>query len=240
MTDPALSSATLHAIQHEWLRRVEAEYRSATITQHLTLWLMQLVAPFELVRMGLGVVEDELVHSELSHEVYVAAGGQAVPELGATRLGLVHPPSAQLLPATVRCVVETFCLGETVAVRLFSRLRAPCEQPEARRALDRILRDEVKHKDFGWTMLEWLLSTPGESVVRTMIANELPEMFQRLRNNYAYAELGKPPVLSTDRAFWGLMPLPNYAEALQETLQRDYVPLFGALGIDAELAWMKH
>ena len=239
MTDPTLSSADSQAVQLEWLRRVEAEYRSATITQHLTLWLMQLVAPFELTRMGLGVVEDELVHSELSHEVYVAAGGQAVPELGATRLGLVHPLSEHLLTATVRCVVETFCLGETVAVRLFSRLRAPCEQPAARRALDRILRDEVKHKDFGWTTLEWLLSTSGESVVRKVVVNELADMFQRLRHNYAYAELGKEPALSDARAFWGLMPRPDYAAALEETLQRDYVPLFAALDIDAMQAWTK-
>jgi hypothetical protein len=237
MPQTATSPTDIVAIQGEWLRRVEAEYRSAAITQHLTLWLMQLVAPFELVRMGLGIVEDELVHSELSHDVYAAAGGNAVPALGAARLGLNHPARDQLLAATVRCAVETFCLGETVAVRLFTRLRSACEQPQARRALDRILKDEVKHKDFGWTMLEWLLSTPEEAAVRHVVTTELPQMLERVRRNYAYAELGKTQAPSEARAFWGLMPAPNYADALEETLNRDYVPLFAALGIDAAKAW---
>lgn len=237
MIDSNLTPAESSAIQAEWLRRVEAEYRSATVTQHLTLWLMQLVAPFELTRMGLAVVEDELVHSELSHKVYAAAGGQATPQLAATRLGLAHPSREQLLPATVRCAVETFCLGETVAVRLFSRLRSSCEQPDARRALERILKDEVRHKDFGWTMLEWLLSTPEEVTIRALVVAELPAMLQRLRRNYAHADLGKEKRPSKAHAAWGLMPSPNYAEALEEALKRDYIPLFGALDIDAESAW---
>jgi hypothetical protein len=32
--------------------------------------------------------------------------------------------------------VEVFCLGETIAVRLFKRLRTGCTAPAARRALD--------------------------------------------------------------------------------------------------------
>ncbi|MFT3922445.1 MAG: hypothetical protein QM778_07925 [Myxococcales bacterium] len=32
--------------------------------------------------------------------------------------------------------------------------------PVARTALDRILRDEVRHREFGWAPLAWLLETP--------------------------------------------------------------------------------
>jgi hypothetical protein len=70
-------SSTMNAIQHEWLRRVEAEYGSAVLTHHLTLWLLQIAAPRELVRMGLQIVEDELVHADLSLAVHQAAGVEA-------------------------------------------------------------------------------------------------------------------------------------------------------------------
>lgn len=232
-----LAPADSKAIQTEWQRRTEAEYSSAVLTHHLTLWLMQLVAPFELTRLGLAIVEDELVHSELSHQVYVAAGGQQAVDLHSKRLGLADVPRHQVLDGVVRAGVESFCLGETVAVRLFSKLRAPCIQTDAKVALDRILRDEVRHKEFGWTLLEWLLSVPQSDQVRQLIDKELPAMFKRLRGNYAYAQLGAERKYNEARATWGLMPPPDYAATLQETLERDYTPLFGALGIDAQRAW---
>ena len=38
-------------VRREWLRRIEAEYRSGAHAQHLTLWLLQLAAPPELIEM---------------------------------------------------------------------------------------------------------------------------------------------------------------------------------------------
>ena len=58
-----------------------------------------------------------------------------------------------------------FCLGETVAVPLFSHLRERCTESLPRAALDRILRDEVRHRDFGWDLLDWLCtSSIGDEV----------------------------------------------------------------------------
>lgn len=231
--DPALSEADRAAVQHEWQRRIEAEYRSAALTQHMTLWLMQVVAPFELVRMGLAVVEDELVHSELSRATYVAAGGKQLGAMAPSSIGLAQPAPDRLLPAIVKTAVETFCLGETVAVRLFLKLRADCTQVNARTALDRIVKDEVRHKDFGWTLLEWLLSTSEADSVRTLVERALPTMFARLCKNYGHAQLGDAVEPNLARAAWGLMPAPDYAAVLEDTVNRDYVPLFEAHGIDA-------
>ena len=225
------------AIQSEWLRRVEAEYRSAAITHQLILWLLQLAAPIELVRAGLRIVEDELEHSELSHDAYRAAGGSQVLNFGREPLGLPQPPPDRLLEAVVRVTVETFCLGETVAVRLFAKLRDPSTQPAARSALDRILKDEVRHRDFGWTLLEYLLSTAQGPDIRALTNQNLPAAFARLRQNYAYHALGQGEPASPARLAWGLMAPADYAEVLDETLDRDYVPLFAELGIDARKAW---
>ena len=48
--------------------------------------------------------------------------------------------------SVARTGVEVFCLGETVAVPLFKVLREGCTVPAARRTLDRVLRDEVRHR----------------------------------------------------------------------------------------------
>lgn len=240
MSEVTLSPEERRLVQREWARRVEAEYRSAAITHHLTFWLLKLVAPFELVRTGLAIVDDELVHSELSHAVLVAAGGGALPPMDPSTIGLRHPSDEGLLRAVVQTSVETFCLGETVAVRLFSRLRAPASEASARAALDRILKDEVRHKDFGWALLEWLLSTPHTETVRAIITESLPGMFARLRTNYAHSSLHEPSEPSPGLRAWGLMPTPDYAATLEETLTRDYVPLFAASGIDARVAWNTH
>jgi hypothetical protein len=81
--------------------------------------------------------------------------------------------------------VEIFCLGATLAVPLFRDLREGCSVPVARRALDRILRDEVRHRDFGWTLLDWLLDQPMAEALRALVESELPAWFGKLRTSYA-------------------------------------------------------
>jgi hypothetical protein len=121
--------------------------------------------------------------------VYGAAGGSDAPELQRESLALPRRESEPLEHDVLRCGVEMFCLGETVAVRLFTRLRAGCTVKVARRALDRILCDEVGHRDFGWALLEWLLSTPMAERFRAQLASELPGMLGRVRRNYGGSAL---------------------------------------------------
>jgi hypothetical protein len=227
-------------VRREWLRRVEAEYRSGAHAQHLTLWLMQLGAPPDLIEMGLRIVSDELKHAELSDAVYREAGGSGAPNLARETLQLVRHPGEPLERDVLRVGVDMFCLGETVAVRLFTRLRKGGTVPVVKRALDRILRDEVFHRDFGWTLLEWLLETPMAGEFKKQLASELPEMLARIRRSYGgialdkhgaerLAALGKN-LPATTRA-WGVMPVSEYLEAVDETFSRDYAPRFQALGV---------
>jgi hypothetical protein len=224
------------AIRGEWLRRIEAEYRSATITQHLTLWMMQIGASPDLIRAGLRIAEDELTHAELSHECYALAGGTEAPSLGRETLGLKQNMSNPLEWDVTRIVGEVFCLGETIAVPLFKRLREGTTVPCARKALDRILVDEVRHRDFGWTSLEWLFEQPCADDLRALVTRELPHWFAQSRNNYQRAT--STVVSEADRA-WGLMPPSEYAACFDRTFERDWKPRFANLGIDAELAWLK-
>ncbi len=218
----------------EWRARIAAEYTSAAITQHVTLWLIQAGAPPDLIDAGLAIVTDELAHSRLSHEVYTAAGGTLPPALDRAALEL-HRTSAPLEHDLTRAIVRVFCLGETVAVPLFSHLRASCTVPQARAALDRILVDEVRHRDFGWDALDWSISLdPG---VPARVAAELPILLGELERGYGR---GNPDVAADDGAItahergWGIAPPREYAEILARTIEKDYAPRFAARGVSSD------
>lgn len=224
------------AVRAEWARRVHAEYRSAAITQHLTLWLIQMGASPDLVHAGLRIVKDEMTHASMSHRALISAGGAMKSALAREELGLRRDAREPLEHAVARACVEVFCLGETVAVPLFKVLREGATVPAARRVLDRVLRDEVRHRDFGWTLLGFLLELPVAVEVRAQIARELPAMFERIRGSYAPESAQRTSIPAADLA-WGLMPARRYGEILERTLTRDWVPRFRTFGIDAEAAW---
>ncbi len=219
----------------EWARRVEEEYRSSALAQNLTLWLTQIGASPDLVHAGLRIGDDEMVHSEMSHAVLEAAGGGAAAPIARETLELARTPGDPLENDATRVALRVFCLGETVAVPLFRRLREGCTVPVARRALDRVLRDEVRHRDFGWSLLAWLLEHPMAPTLRKLAQSALPEDFARLRGAYG-ASPRATDIDPGDRA-WGLMSPSEYAVATERTLERDWIPRFGKLGIDARRAW---
>ena len=224
---------TTSRVREEWSARIVAEYMSAAITQHLVLWLMQAVAPRELVEAGLAIVTDELAHSRSSEEVYRAAGGTTLPVLEREALGLTRV-SRRLEDDILLVGVRVFCVGETVAVPLFRQLRESCTQPIARQALDRILRDEVRHREFGWDLLDWMISLDRAAAVER-VTEALPAMFRELEHSYGR---GNAAVASDDGAIsdversWGLAPPREYADVLARTIERDYRPRFNARGID--------
>jgi hypothetical protein len=223
-------------VRAEWLRRVEAEYRSAAITQNFTLWLMQLGASPDLIRLGLRIVADEMAHAALSHRAFEAAGGEGAPRIVRESLALTRHESEALEIDVARVCVDVFCLGETVAVPLFKELREGCTVPVARRVLDRVLLDEVRHRDFGWTLLTALLELPMASSVRALVTRELPTYFARLQRAYAPSAL--PVDIDDEDRAWGLMATARYASILARTLERDWVPRFGRLGFDAATSWL--
>jgi hypothetical protein len=218
-------------VREEWRARIAAEYTSAAITQHLVLWLIQAGAPPDLIDAGLAIVADELAHSRLSHDVYVAAGGEKPPALDRDHLGLerTYP---RLEHDILRAAVRVFCLGETVAVPLFRHLREPCTHPVAKAALDRILRDEVRHRDFGWDLLDWLLTIDDD--VSTRVTAWLPTMLDELERNYGTRNdtvASDDGAMTDDDRAWGLAPPRDYAEILARTVERDFIPRFAARDI---------
>jgi hypothetical protein len=117
-------------------------------------------------------------------------------------------------------------------VPLFKHLRDKCTQTEARAALDRILRDEVRHRDFGWDLLDWLVTVMPDAPA--WVAQQLPAMLGELEATYGR---GNTAVSSDDGSMsaaeraWGLAPPRDYAEILGHTVEHDFRPRFAARDI---------
>ena len=221
---------TADVVAAEWRRRTQSEYTSAAIAHQVTLWLIQVGGPPDLIRDGLRIVEDELTHSELSAHVMAATGGTFVPPvIGGAMLTLPggHDPRAAL-PSSI---LRFFCVGETVAVPLFRMLRERCSVPVARQALDRVMRDEARHRQFGWDVLDWLLLGDRDAVLR-VVAREVPLVLDGVAAAYGMP-VGEPPgpELLPEVAAWGLAARAEYAETLSVALRRDVLPRLAARGV---------
>lgn len=210
------------AVRGEWSRRVVAEYTSAAHTNTLVGWLIEIGASPDLVREGLRIVDDELVHAELSAEVLALAGGGPVPPLprAALRLPRAEPTEA----AVLHWNVEIFCLGETVAVPLFRKMLAGTTQPQARRLLRRIVADEARHRDFGWSLLDALLAGPWGGEARLRLEAGLPAALARIREAYT----GGAATLPEGAREWGLLAPAAYGEVLRQVERTWWRPRFAA------------
>jgi 1,2-phenylacetyl-CoA epoxidase catalytic subunit len=218
-------------VRDEWRARIAAEYTSAAVTHHFVLWMIQAGAPPDLLDAGLAVVGDELVHARLCHQVYAEAGGDAPPAIAREGLGL-HRRRERLEHDVADVALGAFCLGETVAVPLFRHLRRGCTEPVARAALDRVLRDEARHRDFGWDTLDWLLATDDGARARARAA--LPALLAELERSYGRgndAVAGDDGTMADADRAWGLAPPREYADVLARAIERDIRPRFAARDI---------
>ena len=217
-------------MRREWSRQVQAEYRSCAVTQTLALWLTQIGAPPELIRAALEIAEDELSHAELARDVCAAAGADPRIELDRSRLSF--PTKRERLVLDVAEVaLRVFCVGETVAVPLFAAMRTRCAIEVARPFFERVLRDEVRHRDFGWLMLDWMLETAEADSVRALAAAEVFGMLEAIRRAYRTSEPGLRQI-TTDEEAWGLLPTPEYERIVDRTIADVHLPRFAVRGID--------
>lgn len=225
--DPATPRA-----RQEWAHRVAAEYTSAATAAQVLQWSIRCGLPRPLLDTATRIVRDELDHAQLSHTCLVALGGADVPvDLEQRRMAPGTTASDALpLAALLDAVLESFCFGETLAVPLFSAMRAHTTAPSARAALDRILRDEAVHRAFGWQALDALIDLdPGG--VRLRVEGRLPGVTARFHQAYGAVPDG-PPLTPLERAC-GLLDSQAYRDIFRETLRGDITERLHRRGLPA-------
>ena len=206
----------------EWRNRVAAEYRLAALTAQVVHWMIVAALPRERIGEGQRLVADELDHARLSHACLVALGGPDEPAV-LDPAALAAPDDEGVLAALVDSIVRNFCLGETLAVPLFAAMWAEAEEPAVRSVIERVLRDETRHRQFGWDVLDELLARDEEGV-RARVVATLPAFLAELGGLYAPDGDG-PPVEPEERRY-GLLDLDDYRRVFWETVRGDLARRF--------------
>ena len=223
---------TAASVKNEWARRVQAEHNSAANTAELLSWLLfENVSP-ALIKECHRIVDDEVIHSALSLQVLEAAGGSA--DIAASRRTsgpIAMEPNAPTILRALAVTSSIFCCGETTAVPLFKAMHATAKRPLAKRVLARILKDEGRHRAFGWALLDELLAKTGDRGV-AFVQARVDHYVAGTLAAYTGPEF---PLTAKERA-WGLILASSYTAAAAKCIDEEIRPRFAKRGIHAAAA----
>jgi hypothetical protein len=147
------------------------EHASVAALARMTMQLMALSAPADLVQATIDAMSDEVQHARLCYGVASARLGRTLgPGPLATADAVAHPDDVASIVADL---VTEGCLGETTAAAL-ARAGASRTEPQCREILERIAADETRHAALAFRTLAWLCAHPrhGE-VARCTLRAEL-------------------------------------------------------------------
>jgi hypothetical protein len=163
--------ALRHVIAAQWRENGRTEHASVAAFARLTLDLMALGAPPELVADSNRDALDEIRHTELCFGLARAIDGRvespgAFPEAARART-LSRSRSIALAQLAVDSLVDG-ALHEGVSARIIAKLARRCEAPAIQCILKEIAADEGRHARHGWDVVRWCLSEGGEPVASAL------------------------------------------------------------------------
>jgi hypothetical protein len=163
-------------------------------------------APRTLVRHAERAARDEIRHARVTRTLARRRGAAPAPVVLERRM-----PAPSLLDfarenAVEGCVREAF--GAFVATRQASRAR----DPDVRRAMQRIARDETRHAALAWAIARWTaprLGRKGQTEVRAAMLDAI----EKLRGEVAGTDAGVACELGLPTAAEGRALVDAFAEA---------------------------
>ena len=162
---------TRRALAAQWRENGRTEHASVAAFARLTLDLMALGAPPELVADANRDALDEIRHTELCFGLARAIDGSsespgAFPEASRAR-ALSRSRTLALAQLAVDSLVDG-ALHEGVSARIIAKLARRCEAPAIQTILKEIAADEGRHARHGWDVVRWCLAEGGESVAHAL------------------------------------------------------------------------
>ncbi len=159
-----LAPETSRALGASWLEAARAESASVPAFLALARDLRGIEAPPALGRRAVLAARDEVRHAHLCEDL--ASRASAV-SFATVRPPTPHARREEHTALLTRLALESWhdgCLGEgTAAARARFGFRR-CKDPRARHALGHIARDEERHAELAWSVLEYAVSAGGRAV----------------------------------------------------------------------------
>jgi hypothetical protein len=168
-------------LAEHWAEMGRMEHASVAAFARFTLDLLSLGAPAELVVASQQALGDEIEHARLCFGLASAYAGRA---FGPGELSVDGALEARSFETIVMTAIHEACVGETLAALEAEAELARATDPEVRRVLERIARDEARHAELGYRFLRWALDRAEPELRHRFIA----ELDAALR-----AELARKP-----------------------------------------------
>jgi hypothetical protein len=181
-----------------WIRNADAEWVSVAAFSKLSLELLELGAPSELVRECHTAALEEIAHTRLCLDVATGlhrgaadAGEAPIPALSSLRGGRAH-----LVDVATESLVQGAFL-ERVSAEVARDLGDGCDSVPIRAALQRISEDEQRHAEHSFQIVLWCLrqagATLGPILERALAAaGQQPPDPSEIGADGAYEDLGIP------------------------------------------------
>ncbi len=202
---------TRAALAQAWLDDALAEHASIASFTRVSMQLLSVGAPPELLEGAHRAAQDEVRHARVCFtlaSMYGArweAPGDLAPD------AIRHSTCDRA--ALAREAILEGCLGEGVAAAVARASAETAEDPVVKGVLEGIASDESHHCELAWKILAWCLETGGEAA-----ADAASDALRAL----AAAEFSLDLPRGVDRALWvasGRMDPPR-AEAIHEAVAR--------------------
>jgi hypothetical protein len=181
-----------------WIRNADAEWVSVAAFSKLSLELLELGAPSELVRECHTAALEEIAHTRLCldvasglHRGAADAGEAPIPALSSLRGGRTH-----LVDVATESLVQGAFL-ERVSAEVARELGDCCDNTPIRAALQRISADEQQHAEHSFQIVLWCLQQAGATLGPTLqralaAAGQQPPDPSEIGADGAYEDLGIP------------------------------------------------
>ncbi len=144
-----------------WTSAAQKEHASVAAFSRLSLQLVALGSPPELVRRALRSSLQEIEHARLCFALASGYGGTAV---GPGPLPEAVAAAPVTLEGLARESLIDGCLGEGLSAAIARASAARADDPAIAAALTRLARDEAEHADLGWAVVEWCLERGGAAL----------------------------------------------------------------------------
>jgi hypothetical protein len=225
----AYTPASLEAARRLWTAAAFQEHRTGAACAATLLSLVQARAPLDLIAVATRFPLDEMVHVELCARVAAELGGATPlsyePDEMLGRFGAHDEP----LMRAAHQVVAFFCVGEALSIPLLHGTWKAAAHPLTRAVLERIVRDEADHGQFGWAFLDWAM--PHLSAADLAALGQTADLaIAGVRANWATLR-ARPPAPEAHSADLGWMQTEAYLALAQRSLARQVVAPLRARGI---------
>jgi hypothetical protein len=209
-----------------WTTVAISEYRAAVALADLQRAMLVAKAPLDLVGMAGDFVADEALHVELASRLAMELGGAAPIELDFEGMSNPQPSGMSAREHANELVLRVACIAETLSGAFAVETLSVVEHPLMSAIVERIARDESRHKRLGWLYMDWASEDMNDSE-RVRLGSVATTSLARLSPVWRDRGSGRP----THELGW-LEPR-AFRERAMKTVREEILAPLRRLGINA-------